>query len=423
MFRFILPALLVFAMLTASCAQTPMPLDTEGQSSSAIGPPLQNTFLEHYSIDKSLEGIRAYFGKPEQEQQQAPAPLIGKRHARVALLLPLSGPSSAIGKSLQQAAELALFQTGTENITLIPLDTKDTPEDAIQAANTAIAEHADIIVGPLFSQTTEAVLPIVKERSISMLSFSNSASLLGKGVFLLGFSPQQQIHRVVEYAYKQGFRSFSALAPDDAYGRTAVDEMATVIGAKGLPVRDAQFYRAADENLSESIRGIIELSHRKEGGAKVESLLIPEGGQTLAAIAKRLTYKGNDSGNLQLIGSGQWDDQDIIGNPGLVGGWFATSDPMPRKRFEDSYRQIYGQAPHRLASLAYDAIALCAVLAKEEEPDFSPAAIKNSRGFTGVNGAFRFYRSELAERLLAVVEVGGDGFRVISPAPSSFSLF
>lgn len=423
-----LTCLLAIAFFISACSQTPRPLPTEEQSSNTSEAPPQNSFLEHYGLDRSLEGIRSYLGglkeKITEEDEKTAAAYAPRDHRiKVALLLPLSGPSAAIGESLQQAAELALFQTGSNNITLVPLDTKNTPEAAVEAANLALAENVDIIIGPLFANATEAIIPVAQERNISVLSFSNNTSLLGKGVFLLGFSPQQQVKRVTEYAYEQGFRSFSVLAPDDDYGHAAADEMAKVVGAKGLPVRDAQYYQAADEKLSESIKGIVDLSKKSDEGIKTEALLVPEGGQTLFAIAKRLTHKGVESGHIQLLGSGQWDDPETLKNPRLIGSWFATSDSAPRKQFEESYKKIYGEAPHRLASLAYDAIALCAVLSREKEPDFSRAAIKNSRGFTGVNGAFRFYRSELAERLLAVVEVTEDGFQIVDPASTSFSLF
>jgi hypothetical protein len=117
-----------------------------------------------------------------------------------------------------------------------------------------------------------------------------------------------------------------------------------------------------------------------------------------------------------------WDDPSIGGEPALYGGWFAASPPDARRDFEARYRKTYGHAPPRLASLAFDGAALAAVLAKNGggEP-FSQDAILNPRGFSGVDGLFRFGSDGLVQRGLAVLEVGPQGTNVVSPAPSNFT--
>ena len=60
---------------------------------------------------------------------------------KVAVLLPLtaSGSTPAVAKALKQAAELALFDFDNPNVTLIPKDTKGSPEGARLAAESAFA--------------------------------------------------------------------------------------------------------------------------------------------------------------------------------------------------------------------------------------------------------------------------------------------
>src|ERR1700704_3238390 len=55
---------------------------------------------------------------------------------KVALLLPItaSGSTPAIAKALKQAAELALFDFDNPNVTLVPKDTRGTPDGARAAA-------------------------------------------------------------------------------------------------------------------------------------------------------------------------------------------------------------------------------------------------------------------------------------------------
>ena len=51
---------------------------------------------------------------------------------------------------------------------------------------------------------------------------------------------------------------------------------------------------------------------------------------------------------------------------------------------------------------------------------FTPGALTDPNGFTGVNGIFRFNADGTSERGLAVLEVTPDGFHVVSPAPKTF---
>ena len=79
--------------------------------------------------------------------------------ARVALLLPLSGLSAdaqAVAQALEHAAELAVFDAKSPAILLMPRDDGGTPESAIAAANKAISDGAEIIVGPLLAPQVTA---------------------------------------------------------------------------------------------------------------------------------------------------------------------------------------------------------------------------------------------------------------------------
>jgi branched-chain amino acid transport system substrate-binding protein len=158
--------------------------------------------------------------------------------------------------------------------------------------------------------------------------------------------------------------------------------------------------------------------------AKIEfdALLLPLGGDQLKQIARQVKGAGG-GGNVQLLGSGLWDDPSTAGEPALYGGWFAASPLDQRRAFESRFQAAYGRSPPRLASLAFDAAALAAVLGKRGREPFSREAILNPSGFTGVDGLFRFTDQGLVQRGLAVLERTPEGTRVLSPAPQSFRDF
>jgi hypothetical protein len=105
----------------------------------------------------------------------------------------------------------------------------------------------------------------------------------------------------------------------------------------------------------------------------------------------------------------------------LEGSWYAAPAPNAGEEFAAKYRAAFGSAPAQLASLAYDAVSLVALLAQGPAYHrFTQAALMDPNGFAGVNGIFRFQRDGTSERGLAVLEMTSAGPVVISPAPTTF---
>ena len=107
---------------------------------------------------------------------------------------------AALGRDMLDAAQLALFQMAGEDFMLLARDTRGTPRGAADAANSAISAGAQLIIGPLFATSAEAVAPQVRSRGLNMITFSNTRSVAGDGVFVMGFMPQAQVDRLVRFA-------------------------------------------------------------------------------------------------------------------------------------------------------------------------------------------------------------------------------
>ena len=57
-----------------------------------------------------------------------------------------------------------------------------------------------MIIGPLYSQAVQATSPIAQQAGIPVLAFSNVTSVATTGTYLLGFRPEEQVARVVQFA-------------------------------------------------------------------------------------------------------------------------------------------------------------------------------------------------------------------------------
>jgi Periplasmic binding protein len=381
------------------------------------------------------------YGLPPPVPQPAPPPAAAAPAgpAKVALLVPLSGPNAGLGNALLDAAQMALFDTGGEQLTLVPRDTKGTPAGEAAAARSAVDAGANLILGPLLAAEVEAVRPIARDAHIDVIAFSTVTDLAGGGVYLMGFLPRQEVEREVGYARQRGIVRFAALAPNTPYGHLMADALRDTAGSTGGTVTKVAFFDPRAGDLATAIATLLPAGPAPPPPAtgtadaplpavqpppvvpNFDALLLPEGGDQLNEVTHRLTAAGLDSKATRLLGSGLWDVPDIGQNPTLDGGWFAASPPDARADFERHFRATYGREPPRLASLGYDAAALAAVLARGKSgPPFSPQAIENPNGFSGVDGLFRFTPGGLVQRALAVLEVEPEAKVVVSPAPQSF---
>lgn len=347
---------------------------------------------------------------------------------KVGLLVPLSGQAAQVGKALQDAAVMALFdkyaslsgpQAGVR-VELVPKDTLGTPSGARQAAADAIKEGAQLMIGPLFSQSVEAIKPLAKSGQYSIISFSNNKAVAGQGVYVMGFDPAEQTQRAVQYALlNKGVNQLGAFVPNDAYGRSVTDaakQVATLLGRKLDPVSR---YAAASPMVQEDVKSFVRAGAQGSGRA-YDGLLLAEGSDKLGAMLAAFKDAGVSAQTVQLVGTGQWDDRDLIRRYPLEGAILASSPPQLYEAFEDRFKSSYGYKPPRVASLAYDAVALATTIATTTG-SFNRDAITSPAGFMGpANGLFRFKPDGTVERGLAVLQVQGDRLKVLDAAKQSF---
>ena len=351
----------------------------------------------------------------------APKPQVGSLTTpsgklRIALLLPLSGRAAPTGQAMQQAAEMALFDTGANDIALAAYDSGETADSAVQAYGKARAEGAALVLGPLFGPSATALAPIVTRGGANVIAFSNDENAAQPGVWVMGIAAPPQVRRVVDQAVRAGIKRFAALAPRTAYGEQMTRTLESHVAVRGGEVVAAELYEEGAELSAAAKR----LAAVVKGDGKL-AILVPVAPPRLAAALAALTAAGIDSASVQLIGTGVWDIPGIGADTALRGAWYAAPDPAKRADFERRFVSTYGRPPLRLATLAYDAVMLAGKLARlKPGGDFTAEAITNPNGWSGVDGAFRFLPDGRTDRALSVIEVQGDRNIVVSPAPGSF---
>ena len=348
-----------------------------------------------------------------------PEATVGTGQVKVAVILPLSAAGNAglAGQAMRNAAEMAFSEFNATNVQLLMKDDAGTPEGARVAAEQALNEGAEIIVGPLFAQSVSVVSQVARTRNIPIIAFSTDTNVATTGVYLLSFLPESDVQRIVQYAASVGKRSFAALIPDNPYGTVVEAAFKQDVTRRGAKIIALERYTHDKAAMAAPVKTIA------QAAARADALFIPDGGDAAPDVVQALVANNINTKKIQLLGSGLWeDDQRIYSTAALNGAWYVAPDPGGYRNFATRYRARFKQEPQRTATLAYDAVALIAALVKTQGPQrFSPEVLTNPSGFSGINGLFRFRANGTNERGLAVLRVTSSGGQIISPAPRSFT--
>jgi branched-chain amino acid transport system substrate-binding protein len=326
---------------------------------------------------------------------------------KVALMLPLSGAQAPLGQAMLNASQLALSDLNIKNVTLMP---RDTAVNAQTAAEDAVKDGAQIFLGPIFAADARNVAPAAAQINAPVLSFSTDWTIAQDNVAVLGFLPFSQVTRIVDFAVKDGGKTFAILIPETPYGMAVAGAVRNSLQQQNLnPALEVRFN---DKNLSSAIR---DLSKQQ-----FDTLILPVGGKALQSVATLLRQNDVALSSIRLLGTGLWDE-DPIARSGLIeGAYYAAPDPGQRARFITNYQNMFGGKPPRLASLAYDATALISVLSLQGRNPTDINNLRNPAGFTGIDGIFRIRSDNLNERGLSVLQIRGNQAAVVDPAPTSF---
>jgi ABC-type branched-subunit amino acid transport system substrate-binding protein len=338
---------------------------------------------------------------------------IGSGPVRVGLILPLtqgSGPS-AVGVSLRNAAQLAVDESGSNEITVMTLDDHSTPEGAAQAAQSALGAGAEIIVGPLFSSSVREVGRVAKAAGKPVIAFSTDSSVASHGVYLLSFLIESYVDKIVEFAVQKGKKSFAVMAPQSDYGNIAVAEFqqeAARLNARVVTI--ARYAPGQAAGAAKEIAGV---------AAQIDALFIPEQAEGMPGVSAALVGAGVKT---QILGTGIWNDARVLKLPALQGAWFSAPENAGFNAFAARYHAKFGSDPTRLATLSYDAVSLVAALARTQGAQrFSDRVLTNASGFNGADGVFRFRAEGPNDRGLAVLQIANGAASVLSSAPRSFA--
>ncbi|MCF6322521.1 MAG: penicillin-binding protein activator [Rhizobiaceae bacterium] len=344
--------------------------------------------------------------------------VFGQGNVRVALLIPQTAPGNGarVALEIRNGALLALKDFGQSTIQLVIKDTIGQAATAQTRASEAVGEGASVILGPLFSASVSAASAMTQPAGRPIIAFSSDASVARRGVYLLSFTPQDDVRRIVSYAASQGRRSIVAFLPNNAYGAVVDATLRQVAGRSGMSVVQVIKYERSGAGIETAIREAATLFDN------ADSIYIPEGGGIPSALLASINRLKLPLEGKQVLGSGRWESVKLS-DPALSGAIYPGRDVTKFENFSSRYVSAYGTKPGVNAAIGYDAVTLSVeLIRRHRDRAFKPNIIENSNGFAGINGIFRFRKEGTAERGLAIYQVTNGLGQLIVPAPGSFGI-
>jgi ABC-type branched-subunit amino acid transport system substrate-binding protein len=372
---------------------------------------------------------------------------------RVGVLLPLTGDVAKFGQGMQNAVLMAFEDMKNPNLILQFYDTQSTPQGAQEAAETALKQKVQMIIGPLTSDNVQAVSYKTKRTNIPVVAFSTDISVLQNQVYTLGLLVDEQVNRIVSYAANRRHTKLALLVPDNSTGISVAKSAVAAAKKNGAIVVRIAFYEPNTSDFSEIIRQLSDFEKRaapimkekqkltplaekddeaakrqlqrisnKETAFKpdFDAVLIPESGAKLKSISAMFGYYDVYGSDVKFLGTSVWENTRLNKENNVIGGWYPALSRNHNAYFNKKYNTLFGQYPNSLYAFAYDAVALASVLAKQKPEDIN-AAITTSDGFIGISGVFRMFKNGKNEHSLDIMEVTKTGDVVVSLAPKRFN--
>ena len=381
----------------------------------------------------------------------------------VGFLLPLSGPFAATGEALRQGAILGLFTINQPDLYISFYDTAASsganntqnaastgnnkgPEQAAQnAAAAAIADGAQVLVGPLLAQSVEAIKPLAMQANVPVISFSNSSRVAGGPVVIMGNLPSSQVRAIAASAIEEGRSRFALIAPDNAYGRLVGESLSSFLAQYRLSLVDWAFFPPQTENFSAIARRLANFDERTAalsrhlaqlqanpaneaniaelrrlrgaetfGDPPFDTLLVAiNNPEQLFILTAQLSLYDIDPPAVRLLGLGPWENlSGLAREPALLNARFPVTRPPEDQNFAQYFSKFFNNRPTRMNGLGFDAAVVAMKILAE---GLSLQNLMDSSGFAGANGFFRFTQQGLTERGYAIMEVTTNGVVMITP--------
>lgn len=376
--------LFVIALVACSAKPTPTAAPTTAPAAPTTPAAKQGT---PYKIGfvSAITGGNAFLGVPE-------------RDAALMLQKELDAQGGIVGPDgVRHAVQIVIQDTESKGDVAIPVAKKLINDDKVVA-----------IVGPTGSPVAMALIPVVTEAQVALLSMASSHATVEPiaeryWIFKVAASNIHTAPWQVKYAQTKGLSKIANLYVNNAYGEDGARAIRVTAEEAGIEIVLEETFDAADTDMTAQITRI------KASGA--QAVLVTAVPPAAAIFTKQYRELGVQLPLLHNSGVAMKPFIDLAGQANVEGVLFpmgklvaaeALPDSDPQKavllKFIADYEAFTGNPVSTFAGHAWDGIQIVVEVLKtlpdglsvEEQRTRLRDGIEGLQGFVGVDGMFNF---------------------------------
>ena len=338
------------------------------------------------------------------------ASLAARADITVGVTVSATGPAASLGIPEKNTIALMPKTLGGQKVNYIVLDDASDTTKAVSNARKLITEDkVDIILGSTTTPNSLAMIDVVAEAQVPMISMAASARIVEpvdakkRWVFK---TPQNDIMMalaIVTHMANAGVKTAGFIGFADAYGEGWYQEFAKIAAIKGIQITASERYARTDTAVTGQVLKIV--------AAKPDAVLIAGSGTPAALPQKTLKERGYAGKYYQThgvanadflrVGGKDLDGTFLPSGPVLVAEQLPAGHPVKKSAmaYVTAYEAMYGKGTvSTFGAHAWDTGLLMSaavpVALKKGEPG-TPAfrnalrdALENVRDLPGAHGIF-----------------------------------
>ncbi len=341
---------------------------------------------------------------------------------KIGLIVPLSGEYSNIGNSIVKSVRLAINKIDDNKILIIPKDTKSNPIDALKVSTELYNEGVNIIIGPVFNESTK-YLDDLKE--VTFISFTNKIRTNPSNVISAGVNAISQINTIKKFINLQKLERTIFLIPENNYKSElefAIDKTKFQLKEKFFYDQDPTIltkqigkltrYPQRKKNLEDEIKRLEESNIKNKekkianlkkrdtlGFINFDSVVIGDFDESLKSVATSLLYTDVSSKRIHYLTLNQWFDKSLLNEKSLQPIYFPSINKKNYEQFIDEYNKSYKSIPNQLSFLSYDLVGLVYFLLYKNNFNSTKKIFYKKNKFKGKIGIFEIEKNIITHQL------------------------
>ena len=332
----------------------------------------------------------------------------------VLVLLPFSNKYRSIGEKIRKAIDLALLESKDNGIKYIYFNTGD---DFDSKDFEIILEKVNprLVIGPLLRENLIKIKPIINKFKIPVFSFTNDSSLSEKGIWVLGFSPFDQIKKILDYAVKCKKEKIGFISIDNDYGKKVYDliansEIMNVV--KNKIFINEQIFKNK-ENLRKTISNFLNYdeSDNKDliSNEEYDFIILIGDRNFILGLAPILTFYDVDLFKTELFGTSVLNDKTLLNEHSLINAKFPLVSEINITEFNKLWNFVWPKSKtDHLTRLGYY-ISKITLWAASQDINFENQIDKGNNKFSILGNKFIFKANGNVLRPVNIYKIIKDG--------------